>query len=74
MITTACDGPRGTRRAAQARAHSGSPSASLKCNIALGYIEGMQELGQAYLASPPAQLATVPDVEPALEPDEVAAA
>ena len=32
----------------------------LKCNTALGYIEGMQALAQAYLASPPAQLAVVP--------------
>ena len=32
----------------------------LKCNTALGYIEGMQTLAQAYLASPPAQLAVVP--------------
>ena len=46
----------------------------LKGNTALGYIEGMQELAQAYLASPPAQLATVPDMEPAVEPDGAAAA
>ena len=32
----------------------------LKCNTTLGYIEGMQALAQAYLASPPAQLAVVP--------------
>jgi Recombination endonuclease VII len=32
----------------------------LKCNTALGYIEGMTDLAQAYLASPPAQLPEVP--------------
>jgi hypothetical protein len=32
----------------------------LKCTTALGYIEGMAELAQAYLGSPPAQLPEVP--------------
>jgi hypothetical protein len=48
--------PRKKTICARRRGHQGD------CNTALGYIEGMAELAQAYLGSPPARL---PDVRAA---------